>query len=91
MAKMTRAEKRRRKVAKLVEMKLDGVEPPYHWRAMNYEELYRYHRNMLYSQGQTTYYGAGMAQVLNHKAQEIQRSIDRAILEELNGEPISTD
>lgn len=83
--KMTRAEKRRRKIAKLVEMKLDGVEPPDGWGRMSYDDLFHYHRNVLFDRRQANYYGTGlMAQVLNHKAQELQRSIDRAILEELN-------
>lgn len=95
MAKMTRAEKRRRKIAKLVEIKLDGLEPPADWRTMNYEELYRYHQFALREADVFTnykYYGKGLVdQIMNHKAQELQRSIDRALLEELNGKIISTN
>jgi hypothetical protein len=84
--KMTRAEKRRRKVAKLVEMKLDGVEPPADWRTASYDDLFHYHRNMLFEQKRTKYYGKSlMDHITNHKAQELQRAIDRQIMEELNG------
>jgi len=90
--KLTRAEKRRRKIAKLVEMKLDGVEPPDGWGRMSYDDLFHYHRNVLFDRRQANYYGASVtAQVMNRKAQELQRSIDRAILEELNGKIISTN
>lgn len=87
--KLTRAEKRRRKIAKLVEMKLDGVEPPDRWRTMSYEELYRYHQFALKEADVYTnykYYGTGlMDHIMKHKAMELQRYIDKAILEELNG------
>jgi len=91
MAKMTRAEKRRRKIAKIVEMKLDGVlEPVVGWMGCSFEELHRRHsawkRNT-----RPDYYGASMVDVLNQKAREMQRSMDRAILEELNVKPINTD
>ena len=87
--KLNRAEKRRRKIAKLVEMKLDGVEPPSDWRTMNYEELYRYHQFALKDKDVYTnykYYGKGLVdQVLKHKAHHLQRSMDKAVLEELDG------
>jgi len=85
--KLTRAEKRRRKIAKVVEIKLDGI-PTSGWQKVSYEELCRYHKYELEarSRAQANYYGYGLADhVLNQKAQELQRSIDRAILEELNG------
>lgn len=42
--KMNRAEKRRRKIAKIVEMKLDGVlEPVVGWMGCSFEELHRRH------------------------------------------------
>ena len=90
--KLTRAEKRRRKIAKLVEMKLDGIEPPDKWRTMNFEELYRYHQFALKEADVYTnykYYGKSlMDHITMHKAQELQRSIDRALLEEMmNGKP----
>lgn len=86
--KMTRAEKRRRKIAKLVEMKLDGIDMPDWGRPMSYHDLCRFHRFELANKNkpQMDYYGASVtAQVMNQKAIEMQRSIDRAILEELNG------
>jgi hypothetical protein len=90
MAKMTRAEKRRRKIAKLVEIKLDGLGTPDDWRTMNYEELHRYHQFALREADVFTnykYYGKGLIdQVLNHKAKELQRSIDREMIDELTKE-----
>ena len=88
MAKMTRAEKRRRKVAKLVEMKLDGVEPPNNWRTMSYEQLDFAHKSWL-KHGQTTYYGKSlMDTIMYKKAQELQIAMDKAVLEEMiNGKP----
>jgi hypothetical protein len=88
MAKMTRAEKRRRKIAKMMEIKLDGI-PTSGWQKVSYEELCQYHKYELEARSRTqpNYYGYSLADhVLNRKAQELQRSIDRAILEELNGE-----
>lgn len=94
--KMTRAEKRRRKTAKLVEMKLDGIDPPDKWRTMNFEELYRYHQFALREADVYTnykYYGTSLIdQITKHKAQQLQRSIDRAVLEEMmDGNPVSAD
>ena len=88
MAKMTRAEKRRLRTAKLVEMKLDGIDMPDWGRPMSYHDLCRFHRFELANKNkpQMDYYGTSVtAQVMNHKAQEMQRSMDRALLEELNG------
>lgn len=80
--KMTRGEKRRRKLAKLVEMKLDGINPPNGWRTMNFEELYRYHQ---YALREAKYYGKGLADYITMtKAQELQRSINVSILEDIN-------
>lgn len=85
--KMTRAEKRRRKIAKIVEMKLDGVpSPATGWGGWSFEELYEYHREWKNRDKKIDYWGASLADiVLNEKAQQMQRSMDRAILEELNG------
>ena len=93
--KLTRGEKRRRKLAKLVEMKLDGIDPPNGWRTMNFEELYRYHQYALRRIDVYTnpkYYGKSLADYLTMtKAQELQRAIDRQIMEELNGKSNATD
>jgi hypothetical protein len=89
--KLTRADKRRRKIAKMVEMKLDGMTDVDKLKHESFEQLYQYHRAWKNRHIHPDYYGARMVDVLNHKAQEMQRSIDRAILEELNGKPISTD
>jgi hypothetical protein len=84
--KMTRAEKRRRKIAKLVEMKLDGI-PTSGWQRVSYEELCQYHKHELEfrNRAQTTYYGASLADiVMQQQAKAMQVELDRAILEELH-------
>lgn len=85
--KMTRAEKRRRKIAKIVEMQLDGLKVLPHWKHMSYDELYNIHRSLMVSRkSKMNYYGASLADmVLNQKAQQIQAHIDKQIFEELNG------
>lgn len=84
--KMTRAEKRRRKIAKMVEMKLDGMPDVDQLKHSSFEELYYFHRAWKNRKTQPDYYGASLADiVLNQKAQQMKNSIDRAILEGLNG------
>ena len=87
--KMSRADKRRRKIAKIVEMKLDGVELLWGWRGMSYEELCRHHEHEKFLNRESGYWGTSLADmVLNQKAQELQRHIDKELLEELtNGKP----
>ena len=83
--KMTRAEKRRRKIAKIVEMQLDGMKDLDRCKHMSFEELYYFHRAWKNRKTQPDYYGASLADmVLNQKAQQIQAHIDKQILEELN-------
>lgn len=85
--KMTRAEKRRRKIAKLVEMRLDGMKDLDRCKHMSFEELYYFHRAWKDRKVRPDYYGASLAEaVLNQKAKEIQAHMDKQILEEvLNG------
>jgi hypothetical protein len=84
--KMTRAEKRRRKIAKMVEMKLDGMTDVDSLKHSSFEELYYFHQAWKNRKTQPDYYGASLADmVLNQKAQQIQAHIDKQILEELNG------
>jgi hypothetical protein len=86
MAKMTRADKKRRKLAKAVEMRLDGIELLWGWRGMSYEELCRHHEHEKFLNRDRQYWGPSLANmVLAEKARELQRDIDRRILEELNG------
>ena len=83
--KMTRAEKRRRKIAKIVEMKLDGVPDMHLCKGMSFEELHQHHAHWK-KRDTHSYWGSSLADmVLNQKAQQIQAHIDKQILEELNG------
>lgn len=87
--KLSRADKKRRKLAKAVEMKLDGVKLLYGWRGMSYEELCRHHEYemSLRRNAATSFYGTSLADmVLNQQAKAIQVGMDKAILEELHGE-----
>ena len=87
--KMTRAEKRRRKIAKMVEMKLDGMTDVDRCKHLSFEDLYRFHAHWKKTRNNTHYYGASFSEmVLEQQAKELQRDIDRRILEELtNGKP----
>jgi hypothetical protein len=86
MAKMTRAEKRRRRTAKEVEMKLDGMVKTEHWRRMSYEELYNLHAAWKDRKLKPDYWGASLADmVINY-----QTTKNKVLLEELNGNPINT-
>ena len=90
--KMTRAEKRRRRTAKEVEMKLDGMTDVDQCKHLSYEDLYRYHRAWKNRKPGIDYYGQSLTDmVLNQKAQQIQAHIDKQIFEELNGKSISTN
>lgn len=85
--KMTRAEKRRRKIVKMVEMKLDGMTDVDKLKHESFEQLYQYHRAWKNRHVQPDYYGASLADmVIQQKAKAMQIEMDRAILEELNGE-----
>ena len=84
--KMTRAEKRRRRVAKEVEMKLDGMTDVDQCKHLSYEDLYRYHRAWKQQKRESTYWGTSLADmVINQQAKAMQIEMDKAILEELNG------
>lgn len=84
--KLTRAEKRRRKIAKMVEMKLDGMTDVDKLKHESFEQLYQYHRAWKAQRIYTDYYGTSLADmVLQQKAKAMQIEMDRAILEELNG------
>lgn len=87
--KMSRADKRRRRIAKMVEMKLDGMTDVDETKHLSFEDLYRLHAHWKkYGQRHVDYYNYSMADVLNAKGRELQRDIDRRILEELtNGKP----
>jgi len=87
--KMSRADKRRRKIAKIVEMKLDGMTHVDENKHLSFEDLYRLHRNWKNRKPIPDYWGASLPEmVLAQKARELQRDIDRRILEELtNGKP----
>jgi hypothetical protein len=75
-----------RRLAKIVEMKLDGV--PGNLRMYKYKSLVVHHDAWKNRKDTPDYWGASLAEmVLAEKAREMQRSIDRAILEELNGKP----
>ena len=88
MAKLSRADKRRRKIAKMVEMKLDGMNDVDKLKHESFEQLYQYHRAWKARHIYTDYYGASLADmVLNQQAKAMQLGLDKAILEELNGEP----
>lgn len=80
--KMTRAEKRRRKIAKMVEMKLDGMTDVDSLKHSSFEELYCFHQAWKNRKTQPDYYGASLAEaVLNQKAKELQAHMDKEILE----------
>lgn len=86
--KMTRAEKRRRRIAKMVEMKLDGMTDVDQCKHMSFEDLYRFHRAWKDRKVRPDYYGASLADmVINQQAKAMQIEMDKAILEELNGKP----
>ena len=92
--KMTRAEKRRRKLAKIVEMRLDGMKDDdigFDWRSASFEELYERHRAY---KAAYDYYGMSVTQrmeehkMLNLKAKELMWHVDEQILKEaMNGKP----
>lgn len=81
--KMSRADKRRRKIAKMVEMKLDGMTQVDEHKHLSFEDLYRLHRDWKNRKSIRDYYNYSMADVLNAKGRELQRDIDRRILEEI--------
>lgn len=86
--KMSRADKRRRRIAKMVEMKLDGMTDVDDLKRSSLEELHYFHRAWRHRHKQPDYYNYSMADVLNAKGRELQRDINRRILEELtNGKP----
>ena len=89
--KMTRAEKRRRKIAKIVEMKLDGVPDMHLCKGMSFEELHQHHAHWK-KRDTHSYWGPSLVSAaLMQKAQQMQSNIDKAILEGLNGKSISTN
>jgi hypothetical protein len=74
-----------RRIAKIVEMRLDGV--PGNLKMYKYKTLVTHHDAWKNRKETPDYWGASLADmVLAEKAREVQRSMDRAILEELNGE-----
>jgi len=84
--KLTRADKRRRKIAKMVEMKLDGMTDVDKLKHESFEQLYQYHRAWKNRHIQPDYYGASLADiVMQQQAKAMQVGLDRAILEELHG------
>lgn len=86
--KMSRADKRRRKTAKIVEMKLDGMKEDSgsHWMKLSFEELHEEHRR---HKTAFDYYGKSVTQmVLDHQAKLLRRHIDNQLIQEaLNGKP----
>lgn len=89
--KMTRAEKRRRRTAKEVEMKLDGMTDVDQCKHLSFEDLHRYHAQWKKRRPDIDYYGKSITSfVMDEAAQRMRREIDKQLLEELNGKPIST-
>lgn len=90
--KMTRAEKRRRKIAKMVEMKLDGMTDVDQCKHLSFEDLYRFHQAWKNRKPDIDYYGASLAdKVINEAGERMRREIDKQILKEyMNVKPIST-
>ena len=67
--KLTRAEKRRRKIVKMVEMKLDGMTDVDRLKHESFEQLYQYHRAWKNRKDVPDYWGASLAEmVLAEKA-----------------------
>lgn len=85
--KMTRAQKKRRKLAKVVEMKLDGVKLLWGWRGMSYEELCQHHEHEKYLNRDRQYWGTSLSSmVLNEAGERMRREIDKQLLKEyMNG------
>ena len=91
--KMTRAEKRRRRTAKEVEMKLDGMTDVDQCKHLSFEDLHRYHAQWKKRRPDIDYYGASLAdKVINEAGERMRREIDKQILKEyMDGKSISTD
>ena len=81
--------RRERRLAKIVEMRLDGVEGDL--RGFKYKELlvmHDDHKTAFSYWGKSTMQMLEERKILRAKAAELQRSMDKALLEELtNGKP----